>query len=60
MMPCQSPPWLNQGRQLAQELRGLVWVALLIVLSGARTRSQTRQFWPEVDTFVRKLSKPTD
>ncbi|MBZ5537937.1 MAG: DUF2490 domain-containing protein [Acidobacteriia bacterium] len=53
MMPQQSPPWLIQCRRLAHSLRGLVWVALLVVLFGAPTRAQTRQFWPEVDAFVK-------
>jgi hypothetical protein len=49
----QTPPWLNQCKVIPHLLCGSVWVAFFLVSSGIPARAQSKQVWPETDTFVK-------
>jgi hypothetical protein len=53
LIPGMCRPSPDQRRPMAHALRGPFWAALLIVSFGVPARAQTRQFWPEVGTFVK-------
>jgi hypothetical protein len=50
-------PFRSHCRHRAHALRGLAWAALLIVSFGMPARAQSKQFWPEVGTFVKLNDK---